>query len=241
MSLDIGTTNALCFDLGNTLIEFGPRQIARQYGRLTEALEEGFGSCDRDRLKEIRDRQIVAPYHNGYREGGLEDVCRELIEDLYGITASEEQVVALAGVRYESFLEVVELADDVMPLLSRLRERYRLAVLSNYPCGRSIRAGMDKVGLTELFEVIVVSGDVGFVKPHPEPYGQLLGQLGEDPAACVYVGDNWLADIQGAKTAGMGAVLTTQHVPYETFTPKEGDFEPDARIGHIGELAGLML
>lgn len=241
MSLDVTGTKALCFDLGNTLIEFGPRQMKRQYERLTEALVAGFGTCDRDRLKEIRDRQIVAPYHNGYREGALDEVCRELIEELYGITASEEQVTGLARVRYESFLEVVELADDVIPLLRRLGERYRLAVLSNYPCGRSIRDGMEKVGLTEFFEVIVVSGDVGFVKPHPEPYARLLGELGEDPAACIYVGDNWLADIQGAKTAGMGAVLTTQHVPYETFAPKDGDREPEARIGHLGELAGLML
>ncbi len=241
MSLDTEMVKAVCFDLGNTLIEFGPRQLKSQYGRLTEVLEELFGTCDEGRLKKIRDRQIVAPYHNGYREGVLEDVCRELIEELYGIAASEEQVAALARVRFESFLEVVELSDEVVPLLRRLRERYRLAVLSNYPCGRSIRAGLDKVGLTEFFEVIVVSGEVGFVKPHPEPYGQLLGQLGEAPAACVYVGDNWLADIQGAKKAGMSAVLTTQHVPYETFAPQEGDHEPDARIGHIGELAGLLL
>jgi putative hydrolase of the HAD superfamily len=241
MSFDPTMTKAVCFDLGNTLIEFGPRQLARQYDRLTKALEDGFGTCDPDRLKEIRDRQIVAPYHNGYREGVLEEVCRELIEELYGITAGEEQVRALARVRYESFLEVVELADDVLPLLRRLRERYRLAVLSNYPCGRSIRDGMDKIGLTPLLDAIVVSGEVGFVKPHPEPYGQLLGQLGEEPADCVYVGDNWLADIQGAKKAGMKAVLTTQHVPYETFSPQEGDHEPDARIGHLGELAGLML
>jgi putative hydrolase of the HAD superfamily len=241
MTLDGTAVQAVCFDLGNTLIEFGPRQLTAQYGRLTAALESGFGSCDADRLKAIRDRQIVAPYRNGYREGSLEEVCRELIEEMYGITATEAQVADLARVRYESFLEVVELAADVIPLLRRLQERYRLAVLSNYPCGRSIRDGLDKVGLTEFFEVIVVSGEVGYVKPHPEPFGHLLGQLGEEPAACVYVGDNWLADIQGAKRAGMRAVLTTQHVPYETFAPQEGDHAPDARISHIGELAGVLL
>jgi FMN phosphatase YigB (HAD superfamily) len=126
-------------------------------------LTENFGSCDEDRLKKIRDRQIVVPYTNGYREGQLPEVCRELIEELYGVTATDEQVTALAGVQYESFVEVVEVAEDVLTLLRRLRERYRLALLSNDPCGRSIRAGLDKVGLTEMFEmfeVIVVSGGV---------------------------------------------------------------------------------
>jgi len=30
MSVNAAATKALCFDLGNTLIEFGPRQVARQ-------------------------------------------------------------------------------------------------------------------------------------------------------------------------------------------------------------------
>ena len=80
MSGQFGQTRAVCFDLGNTLIEFGPRQIAMQAARLTAKLTEMFGSCDADKLKVIRDRQIVAPYHDHYRENDVEECCRELIE-----------------------------------------------------------------------------------------------------------------------------------------------------------------
>ena len=52
MSSDFSETKAVCFDLGNTLIEFGPRQIAMQYERLTAKLVEMFGSCDGEKLKE---------------------------------------------------------------------------------------------------------------------------------------------------------------------------------------------
>ena len=93
----------------------------------------------------------------------------------------------------------------------------------------------------ELFDVIVVSGEVGFVKPHARPYELMLGELGLEAGECVYVGDNWLADIQGAKGVGMQAILTTEHVPYENFERRDGDHEPDARIAHLGELKGLLL
>lgn len=70
---DFKNIKVICFDLGNTLIEFGPRQIAKQYQGLTSKLTEIFGSCDTAKLKAIRDRQIVAPYHNGYRENDVEE------------------------------------------------------------------------------------------------------------------------------------------------------------------------
>ena len=241
MSFNADKIEVVCFDLGNTLIEFGPRQIAGQYGRLVEALEEMLGECDVDRLKEVRDRQIVAPYHNGFIENDIKDICRELIEEVYGVTATSDQVERLVAVRYEAFVEVVELADEILPLLRALTGRYRLALLSNYPCGRSIRDGMARLGMTEHFEAIVVSGEVGYVKPDRRPFELLLEQLGVEAEVCVYVGDNWLADIQGAKGVGMKAILTTEHVPYERFEPKDGDHEPDGRIGKIGELEGLLL
>ena len=65
MSVETEQIRAICFDFGNTLVEFGPKQVAIQYSALEQALTELFGSCDTSRLKAIRDRQIVAPFSNG--------------------------------------------------------------------------------------------------------------------------------------------------------------------------------
>ncbi|MFT6180812.1 MAG: HAD superfamily hydrolase (TIGR01549 family) [Paracoccaceae bacterium] len=241
MSAGFEGTKVVCFDLGNTLIEFGPRQIAMQYERLTAKLVEMFGSCDATKLKEIRDQQIVAPYHAHYRENDVEECCRELIEGIYPVTATDEQVQELAEERYRVFVDMIELADEILPLLGALSERYRLALLSNFPCGRSIRDGITKLGMTEHFDAIVVSGEVGWVKPDPRPYRALLEQLKRDPAECIYVGDNWLADVQGSKNIGMKSILTTEHLPYERFEPKPGDHQPDQKISHISELRNLLL
>ncbi|MDE0593914.1 MAG: HAD family hydrolase [Roseibacillus sp.] len=241
MSVQPDQTKALCFDLGNTLIEFGPRQIAHQYELLKGALEEMLGPCDGAALKAVRDRQIVAPYSNGYRENDLRECGAELIREIYEVEPEDHQVDALVEARYQAFMDGVEVTGEVLELLRKLQTRYRLALLSNYPCGRSIRDGLAKLGLAEFFACIVVSGEVGFVKPHPRPYELMLEGLGLNADQCVYVGDNWLADVQGAKGVGMRAVLTTQHVPYERFEPKEGDHQPEARIGNLAELEGLFL
>jgi putative hydrolase of the HAD superfamily len=236
MPIDSSQIKALCFDLGNTLIEFGPRQVAHQYEELKRALVEMFEHCDEARLKEVRDRQIVAPYHNGYRENDLHACGAELIREIYGQDPEDHHVAQTVEARYRAFVEGLEVAEEVLVLLRRLSARYRLALLSNYPCGRSIRDGLEKMGLAEFFEVIVISGEVGYVKPHRRPYELMLEGLDLEAHECVYIGDNWLADVQGAKGIGMGAVHITQHVPYETFEPRDGDHEPDVRIGHIAEL-----
>ena len=241
MSTDFSQTKVICFDLGNTLIEFGPRQIAMQYERLTAKLTEMFGSCDEGKLKEIRDVQIVAPYSNGYRDNDVTECCRELIEGIYPVDATDAQVKELVEARYQTFVEIIELSNNILPLLEDLGKRYRLALLSNFPCGRSIRDGITKLGMTPHFDTIVVSGELGWVKPDPRPYQALLDQLEEKPEDCIYIGDNWLADVQGSKAIGMQSILTTQYLPYERFEPNPGDHEPDARIAHINKLSDLLL
>lgn len=240
MSAPLHEARAVCFDFGNTLIEYGPRQVAHQFAALRSALEDLFGHCDEARLREVRDRQIVTPYHNGYREHTLHGVSHELLRELYGDDPDHRHVETMSEVRRTCFVDGVEVADEVLALLERLRTRYRLALLSNYPCGQSIRGGLTKLGLAEFFEVIVVSGEVGFVKPHRRPYELLLEGLELEAHECIYVGDNWLADVQGAKGMGMRAVHLTQHAPYERFEPKPGDHEPDARITHLRELEDLL-
>ena len=199
-----------------------------------------FGTCDAERLKIIRDRQMVAPYNNDFRENDLRSLCTELVSGVYNCAPTDEQIETLMRTRYEAFIEVVALRPDVLPLLEKLHRRYRLALLSNYPCGRTIRDSLDKMGLAEVFDAVVVSGDIGFVKPHRAPFETVLTRLDLPAAQCLHVGDNWLADIQGAKRVGMQAVHITQHVSYENFEPAEGDYQPDAHITHLAQLEELL-
>jgi len=241
MSIPTEQIKALCFDYCNTLVEFGPRQVENQYAALRDKLLDLFGDCDQERLKEIRDRQALAPFSNEFRENDLRVLCEELITELYGMVPEDHHVDKLVQVRYETFMEAVELPDDVLPMLTKLSRRYRLSLISNYPCSRSIRDSLQKIGLLEIFEAVVISADVGYVKPDARPFQALISQLQLAPSQCICIGDNWLADVQGGKRAGMYTIYSKQYVPYERFNPSTGDYDPDARIAHLDELKRLLL
>ncbi|MBN1832653.1 MAG: HAD family hydrolase [Deltaproteobacteria bacterium] len=232
---------AVLFDYGNTLIEYGPRQVKAQYVALAKELSRLFGHCDFSRLKAIRDRQALAPFHNGYVENDMKLITGELIEEMYQVIPEEAQIWALIETRYRAFVHATEVSSDVPSLLIRLRDQYRLGLVSNYPCSRSIEDSLKKTGLRHFFEVVVVSGDLGYAKPHPKPFETMLDHLKLHPEECLFVGDNWLADIQGAKRMGMPAILISQYAPYGEFKPSDGDHQPDATISHLSELDALLL
>jgi HAD superfamily hydrolase (TIGR01549 family) len=232
---------AVLFDYGNTLIEYGPRQVEAQYVALEKELCKLFGHCNSSQLKTIRDRQALTPYKNGYVENDMKSIAGELIEEMYQVVPEDAQIQGLVVTRYQSFVHAIEVARDVPLVLTKLRDQYRLGLVSNYPCRRSIEDSLRKIGLRDVFEAVVVSGDVGYVKPHAKPFETVLNRLKLQPEECVFVGDNWLADIQGAKRMGMPAILISQYTPYEEFEPFDGDHQPDATIRRLSELEELLL
>ena len=96
--------------------------------------------------------------------------------------------------------------DFVLPTLKELRARgYILGVVSNSD-GR-LRPVLDGGGLTQCFEFIIDSAVVGVEKPNPEIF-KLATEAAETSARkCVYVGDIYAVDIEGARRAGIAGVL----------------------------------
>ena len=240
--MDKRDIEVVIFDYGNTLIELSSKQVVLLNDALFDLVTSFFGPCDRESFTAIRKRQILAPYASEeFIENDREGICIELIEELFSVVPSAGQVEAMLELKEKIFVDVVELPDFVIPLLERLNEKYRLAFISNYPCRASVVNSLKKCQIFDMFESIVVSGEIGRVKPHPDIFRKCLDELGVNPEVCVYVGDNWLADIQGAKRLGMHAVHTTQYVSYEQFEPYDGDYPPDAVIEHLLDLDGVLL
>lgn len=91
-------------------------------------------------------------------------------------------------------------------LLDEIREYRarggRTALVSDYPARRKLEA----LGATELFDVIVASGEPQGpqrLKPHPSGMLRAAASLGIDPARCLVIGDRPDADGLAANSAGM--------------------------------------
>ncbi|MCI4361559.1 MAG: HAD-IA family hydrolase [Thermoplasmata archaeon] len=61
-------------------------------------------------------------------------------------------------------------------------------------------------GVAERFDAIACSARVGYRKPHERIFGEVLAALGTAPSETVFVGDDWGADIEGARAMGMTPV-----------------------------------
>ena len=85
-------------------------------------------------------------------------------------------------------------------LVGRLRPGYRVAILSNAEPGFHHR--LRGLGIHDLFDTVVASGEEGLAKPDPAIYLRAAERLALPPEACVFV-DDLPANVEGAVAAGM--------------------------------------
>ena len=148
--------------------------LCRHLDRIWEHAFSIDPSSDRD-LSQARHREVF------FRTVGLRsDVDPELIEALYAVMA--DQWIAF---------------DDTLPVLRELRARgIRIVVLSNI--GIDIRARLQRIGVSDLVHGVVLSYEVGVVKPQPRIFAQALELLDLPASQALMVGDSWRDDVGGA-------------------------------------------
>jgi FMN phosphatase YigB (HAD superfamily) len=242
MPLDPTHLRAVVFDYGNTLIEFTRPHVDRLDAAIAGAIEQAMGPVDRPRFIELRTAAYRAAYgHPELREVTMHEQLTDILTNLFGRPPQDDELAAIIQVHDRAFVEVVEAPDYVHALLEKLQHRYKLAMISNYPCGKSIRASLQRTGIAPRLSAVAVSGEVGYVKPHPLPFTTVLDELGVEPHEAVYIGDNWLGDIQGAKRLGMAAIHTTQFDTLEIFDREPDHHDADLVIGHLTELEAHLL
>jgi len=100
----------------------------------------------------------------------------------------------------------MEFPDENRDALERLRSRYRMGVLSNFDYGPTVEAALTDFGIRDRFEVVVVSADVGWRKPHPEIFRETLRRMRIDAEQAIFIGDTPEADVLGPQRVGMHTV-----------------------------------
>ena len=66
--------------------------------------------------------------------------------------------------------------------------------------------GYDRTRFAELFDAVVISGEIGIRKPAPEIYTLAAERLGREPERCVFV-DDLAGNLKPAREIGMATVL----------------------------------
>ena len=129
-----------------------------------------------------------------------------------------------------------KLYKETMPLLNNLKGRYKLGLVTNFVDGPTARKVFDNLQFEKLFDVIIISGEVGYRKPKRLLFDLALTELKSTPEKSVMVGDTVEADVIGPKEIGMKAILIDADG-----SKKDSHHLADAVIRNIGEVQRVLL
>lgn len=175
---------ALLLDLDNTLID---RDAA-----FDRALGAWFPAADLPALRALDGRGRVP----------RDRFCRAVVGRWPGRWADAQ---AFWADFRPAVAEAVRPDPSITQAVAALSKRYRLAVVSNGGPGQRrklARAGLAPPDL-DAFEVVLISGEVGWDKPDPRVFRAALAALGVAPGAAMMVGDDPVRDIAGAAAMGI--------------------------------------
>lgn len=118
----------------------------------------------------------------------------------------------MARILSDDFLNRLPLRKKVFPytfeILEYLKSRnYNLHLITNGFNSIQMRK-LENAGLQHYFEVMITSESSGSLKPNREIFAYAMAATGAAPEHSIMIGDNLIADIQGAGDFGMDTVFT---------------------------------
>lgn len=178
----------LVFDVGNVLIRWRPElAVAHVYPKKAEALA-------------YLERMGFAAW-NLANDGGRP--FAEAVTELRAAHGAEAEALADYPARFAETIR--EPIAGTWALIDRLKERgARLFAITNFAAETWPVALRLYPKLVTVFEDVVVSGQVGSLKPGPEIYRLFLDRNGLAAAACLFIDDS-AANVAGARAVGMQA------------------------------------
>lgn len=213
---------AVFFDFGGTLFDYLPSNyqllgsIARKYG---------IGIEDTDPLLSMafqrQEEYMVSLFRSRgepkYSLLSKQDWIKldEILLDVIGLKSPQALDELIA--RFEEREFEFQLFPETIDTIKYLRdEKFRLGIISNLSGHSRVSeryAQLQELDLLSLFDVITMSGEIGFSKPNPEIFLMSVGKLdGIKAGESMFIGDSYFFDVLGARAAGMVPVLLDQNL-----------------------------
>lgn len=220
----------LLFDLDHTLFDFDASQDAAFVATLEQA---GIANPNGHRNAFT---DINAALWAGVERGELTPdrvgtMRFEQLAERFGIDA-DPRVMA------DDYIVALGAHGDLLPgareLLEELTPDATLALVSN-GIGEVAAAKIARLDLDRYFGAIVVSGDVGTSKPHPEIFDIVFDRLGQPhKSTTLMIGDSLTSDIAGGINYGIDTCW------YAPDSPPTATSDATYRVGSLGEIPAIV-
>lgn len=193
------------FDLGGVLIDWNPRYLYRKLFNGDERAMEHFLA------------NICAPSWNLQQDAG-----RSFAEGCASLKAVHPDAAHLIDAWFERYDEMLAgPIQGTVDLLGDLRRQgVPLYALSNWSA-ETFPVARKRFEFLKWFDGIMLSGDVGLVKPDPKIYHLFLKTFALNPAHAIYV-DDLEPNVRSAAAVGMRGILFTDPAALRTDLSEAG-------------------
>ncbi|MEM7646291.1 MAG: HAD family phosphatase [Pseudomonadota bacterium] len=180
---------AIVFDLGGVLIDWNPRHLYRKIFSDTQEMEFFL-------------REICHSEWNEQQDAGrsFAEGCQQLSDKF---PQYENEIMAY-GSRWTEMLNG-EISGTVEILQSlHHQNQYRLIALSNWS-KETFPIAKKQFPFLDLFEGLIISGEIGYKKPDPKIYEHLFRNYGLRPEQCLFI-DDMKRNTDAARKTGMHVI-----------------------------------
>jgi putative hydrolase of the HAD superfamily len=239
---------AIGFDLFHTLITVEPDTLLKAHANLFQSLSESGFDIEADQFRQAHHEAAVT-FVEESRKSGREThnrfwISAALKSHKFSVNPEDSRVTKAVEAYFSAFYEGCYLIPGTTEMLGALKGTYRLGLLSNFTHGPAARTIIDHLRLTPFFETILISGELGYRKPHPFVFEQLTEKLDTEKRHILYVGDDPEPDIQGALDAGLQPVWSTyvqdHKLPMPPLIFSRREVKPDRSIPRISTWQDLL-
>jgi len=253
---------AVTLDFGNTLVPVPAASLRGVVAITARGMAEQLGPFEVETVLDVwhqeRERQFREEVPQ-FREVDMAQRIVRILARLRGMDApspderwddadagerSDPAEVAWAvDVYSRAFVDVLPPAPGAGALIERLARDRKVAVLSNWPLAETIDRYCEAAGWAEHLTAVVVSQRVGTIKPHPAIFAAARDALGRPPPdRILHVGDDWAADVVGAKGAGWRAAWLKNRPDDSPLPGSERDdsVEADLVLETLDDLAAAV-
>jgi putative hydrolase of the HAD superfamily len=211
--MNLNDISAVLFDFGDTLVTL-PIQREELFVRAAESIGVALG------LDAVRRAYQTVDFHKKYSSVKAQVRAQfyaeynALLCEALGISSHYETLLPAVTREFAACPKWV-LFDDVSDVLSRLRElQVPLGLVANWDSNLGDVAA--RLEIRDYFSVVVASQAVGCEKPDPEIFRVAAQQLELTtlPEKTLYIGNEYKADVVGARAAGLTPVLIDRNDLY---------------------------
>lgn len=186
--------STIVFDLGNVLIPFNHQLWIDNYNLVEQGLGDNYALFYKENYH----------VHRNYESGKIsdEEFISQNLKWLNNLVDEEKFI--------DVFSNIFKLNEDVISLLPILKEKYKLVLLSNTNNLHKIH-GWEKYSFLSNFNKLILSHEVGAIKPEENIYKAVEEFTGEKPEGHIFI-DDVLEYVTAAKSLGWDGI---QFVGYD--------------------------